>query len=516
MKERESGMIWKIAKKEFLLNLMTFKFAVGTILCVVLIAVFVPVLANDYQQRLQKYSQQVTNNEAKLRQVKAYRVLTPTLFRRPQVLSVFSQGLEKRLGDSAKIGFGIIPDFDMIPEINAGPAELNPYLSIFSTFDVLLIFKIVISALALLVAYDVVSGEKEQGTLSLTLSNRVARAHILMGKLLAGALTLAVPTTVAFIVGLLLLLGFPSIDLQASDWARIGIMYIASLAFLLAVYNVGLLFSCLTKSSALALVLGLFFWVLTIVVIPNGSVYLARRIHRVPDVETRNEQIESVRGQLRHEWSEKHNELPQGGGAYAAEGPFGGRGHWYIIVCDPAEAEYWKKGASLEMSLNSKYGRKLWEVEHAYVEGLLMQTQLARSIGMISPTCLYDNIMSALAGTNMADFQAWIASAGTYRQTILAYICNKTDDLRDLSYITQSTEAERIAWAKGGEFSKGAVQAASEHTLPLNLEDLPRFTYSTGVTEGLRRGAADLILLFVFNIVFFSLSFAAFQKYDAR
>jgi len=27
-------MIWKIAKKEFLLDLMTFKFAVGTIVCV--------------------------------------------------------------------------------------------------------------------------------------------------------------------------------------------------------------------------------------------------------------------------------------------------------------------------------------------------------------------------------------------------------------------------------------------------------------------------------------------------
>ncbi|HUU17836.1 MAG TPA: ABC transporter permease subunit [Sedimentisphaerales bacterium] len=259
-------MIWKIAKKEFLLNLMTFKFALGTVLCTVLVAVFMPVLADDYQQRLQKYSQQVMDNEAKLRQVKAYRVLTPTIYRRPQVLSVFSQGLEKHLGDSARIDFG------MIPEINAAPAELNPYLSVFPTFDVLLIFKIVMSALALLVAYDVVSGEKEQGTLGLTLSNRVARVHILLGKLVAGALTLAVPTTVAFIVGLLLLFGFPSIDLQVSDWARIAVMYIASLAFVLAVYNVGLLFSCLTRSSALALVLGLFFWVLAIVVIPNGSV----------------------------------------------------------------------------------------------------------------------------------------------------------------------------------------------------------------------------------------------------
>jgi ABC-type transport system involved in multi-copper enzyme maturation permease subunit len=509
-------MIWKIAKKEFLLNLMTFKFAVGTILCVVLVAVFVPVLADDYQQRLQRYSQQVTDNEARLGQVRAYRVLTPTVYRRPQVLSIFSQGLEKRLGDSAKIGFGVLPDFDTIPEINTGPAELNPYLSVFSTFDVLLIFKIVMSALALLVAYDVVSREKEQGTLSLTLSNCVARAHILLGKLVAGAITLAVPTTIAFIVGLLLLLSFPSIDLQASDWARIGVMYVASLAFVLVVYNVGLLFSCLTRSSALALVLGLFFWVLAIVVVPNGSVYLARRIQHVPDVEARNEQIELVRAQLRHEWSEKRSELPQGGGADAEEGPFGGRGHWYILVCDPAEAEYWKKGASLEMTLNSKFGRKLWEVEHAYVEGLFRQTRLARSIGRISPTCLYDNTMSALAGTDLADFQAWTSAARTYRDSLIAYIRNKTDDLRSASYVTQSTEAEQAAWAKGGEFRKDAVQAAGKHTLPLNLEDLPRFTCSTGILQGIQRAAPDLLLLVVFNLVFYSLSFVAFQKYDVR
>ena len=42
-------MIWKVAKKEFLLNLMTFKFAVGVIVCVVLMSVFMPVLVNDYE-----------------------------------------------------------------------------------------------------------------------------------------------------------------------------------------------------------------------------------------------------------------------------------------------------------------------------------------------------------------------------------------------------------------------------------------------------------------------------------
>ncbi len=49
-------MIWKIAKKEFQLNLMIFKFAVGTIFCIVLMAVFVPILVKDYEQRFQKYN----------------------------------------------------------------------------------------------------------------------------------------------------------------------------------------------------------------------------------------------------------------------------------------------------------------------------------------------------------------------------------------------------------------------------------------------------------------------------
>jgi ABC-type transport system involved in multi-copper enzyme maturation permease subunit len=510
-------MVWKIAAKEFLLNLMTFKFVVGTILCVVLVAIFVPVLAKDYRQRLQQYDQRVADNEAKLRQVKAYRVLTPTVYRRPQVLSVFSQGMEKRLADSAKIGFGTRPDFDKIPEINAGPTEVNPYLSIFPSFDFLLIFKIVMSALALLVAYDVVSREREQGTLSLTLSYRISRAQVLLGKLLAGLLTLAVPATIAFLVGLLLLLSSPVIALGGSDWARIGLMYLASLLFVLAVYNVGLLFSSLTGSSSLALILGLFFWVLSIIVIPDATVYVARRFLPVATVEAKDEQIAGIQKLFLHEWHQEQAKLPPGGAANATLGPFhGGNGDWFILVCDPAEAKYWEKGASFEVSFNVKYARKFWEVEHDYVESLLRQTRLAKAIGRLSPACLYDNTMNALAGTDLTDYQSWTERVRTYREMVLTYIRNKTDDLRSPSYITQCTQAEQVAWAKGDKFAEEASKVADKHTVALNLEDLPRFTYGVGIAQGLQRAAADLIVLLLFNLLMFSLSFVAFLRYDVR
>ena len=97
-------MIWKIAKKEFLLNLMTFKFSVGTILCVVLMAVFMPVLVNDYQQRLKGYNENVAANEAELRKVKVYKNITPIVYRPPNVLSVFSGGIDNQLDSSEKVG----------------------------------------------------------------------------------------------------------------------------------------------------------------------------------------------------------------------------------------------------------------------------------------------------------------------------------------------------------------------------------------------------------------------------
>ena len=100
-------MIWKIARKEFLLNLMTFKFAVGVVLCVALVGIFVPALMGEYRQSRAEYDRQVADQEAQLRRSKVYiNVLWGERYRvyhPPPVLSVFSAGSHKRLQDSAQV-----------------------------------------------------------------------------------------------------------------------------------------------------------------------------------------------------------------------------------------------------------------------------------------------------------------------------------------------------------------------------------------------------------------------------
>jgi len=493
-------MIWKIAKKEFLLNLMTFKFAVGTILCVVLTAVFVPILAKAYQERLKTYSENVAYNESELHKVTVYKNITPTVYRPPSALSIFSEGLEKQLGNSATI------NYNEVPEISASAA--NHYLSIFSIFDASLIFKIVISVLALLVAYDTISGERESGTLRLILANRTARHEVLLGKLLAGLVTLIIPVTIAFILGLVILLSFPMVDLAGSDWIRIGFMFLSSLVFIAAMYNLGLLFSCLARRSAISLVFGLFMWIIFVAVIPNGSVYLATQILPVEAEDKVNEQIALLRRDAQREFIREFRNSGrsfQPGSSRNDKSGKGGFGHGYVRSCNKAFMENNLIQYGIGVPIEIKYADKYSEVEYGRLRSLFEQTRLADNLSRISPIFLYENVMSALAGTDMASFRYFIDAVKPHRNDIIEYMRSRTDNFSSSSFFTPCTMEET-------EMSP----IVDDDAPPLDLRDLPRFVYKADIIGSLRRVIPDLALLVFGNVLFFALAFVAFLRYDVR
>jgi ABC-type transport system involved in multi-copper enzyme maturation permease subunit len=497
-------MIWKIAKKDFLLNLMTFKFAAGMIVSVVLAAVFMPVLTNDYQQRLRVYNRNVADNEAELRKVMVYKNITPTVYRPPNILSVFAEGVEKRLGNSALIYY------ERIPKIVAASQEGNPYISNFPMFDVSLILKIVLSILAMLVAYDVISGEREQGTLKLTLSAEIARYQVLLGKVLAGLITLLIPLTTVFLVVLFMLQLSPMVDFTGSDWARIGSMYIISLVFISVMYNVGLLFSCLTRKSAISLILGLFFWIVYMVVIPNGSTYLATRILPLESDEKIQNQLLFVQENRSSELEKIRKTLPRG----AESDDDGAFGKWYPLVANKGAIERWKKRSVLEDPVKIKYADRLWEVEHSYLNSLFKQKYLAKNISRLSPISLYENAMSAMAGTDLASSRYSMDRVRTYRNSVIDYIRSKTNNFSSLSYFTRSKkgdweEYQRMGWKRWREKKLA-------ETPPLDLQDLPQFDYEPEFIRNLQTAIADIGLLLFMNVCFFTLSFVAFLRYDVR
>ena len=504
-------MIWTIAKKDFLLNLMTFKFAVGVMLCIVLMTVFMPVLVKDYQQRLKEYNENVAANEAKLRNAKVYFgifYIGPNIYRPPAMLSVFSKGIEGHLDGSARIG----PH--NVPEINARLIAVNPYVSILPVWDVSLAFKIVVSALAILVACDVISGERERETLKLMLSGTVTRSHVLLGKLLAGLMILLVPLTIAFLVGLLILTSSSMVDLTTSDWAHIGLMYLVSLIFISAICNIGLFVSCLTKRSAISLMLGLFFWIVFITVVPNVSIHLATRIRPLESEDAVEERMRLVE----QEKKSKVEEIPWAGQEVQSEG----YSQWFILVCNKERMDCRQKRFTMNTPVDMKYADKLWEVKHRHLGDLLKQKELADNLSRISPVFLYENIMSALAGTDTASYQYFMARARAYRNEVIDYVRSKTDNFSSPLYFTQCTEADIAVYQEylDGKMSEEDFQEWKEkkitQVLPLDLLDFPQFIYKHDAVKSLNRAIPDLLLLIFANVLFFALSFLAFVKYDVR
>jgi len=481
------------------LNLMTFKFAAGTILSMVLVAVFVPILAKAYQERLKVYNENVTYNEAELHKVVVYKNITPTVYRPPSVLAVFSEGLAKQLGNSATI------EYNKVPEISGAAA--NNYLSIFSVFDASLIFKIVIGVLALLLAYDAISGERERGTLRLVLSNNAARYQVLIGKLLAGLLILVVAVTIAFTLAVVILFCFPMVDLTGSDWIRIGFMFITSLVFIATMYNLGLLFSCLAKRSAVSLVLGLFLWIIFAVVIPNASVYLATQIRPVEPEDKINEQIVALKREAQAEFN---SELERSGRSYmsgsgsTSDVSGGGFGHGYMRSCNDVLMHNSLIENSIGVPVKIKYADRYAEVEYGYLRGLIEQTHLANNISRISPVCLYENVMSALAGTDMASVRHFIDGVKLYRKDIIEYMRSRTNNFSSAIFFTPCTKEEI------------KTRPRTDDAAPLELSDLPRFSYKADMVTTLRRIIPDLAFLVLGNVLFFAVAFAAFTRYDVR
>lgn len=510
-------MIWNIAKKELLLNLMTFKFAVGVALCAALVGIFVPALIGDYRQSRAEYDKHVAEREAQLRQSRVYiNVLWGgryRLYRPPPVLSVFSAGSHKRLQDSAQIS---LTD---IPEMSSRPIAVNPYAATVPMLDVSSILAVVLSLLAVLIASDAISGERECGTLRLTLSAPVPRHNVLLGKVLAGLMTLLLPLTITFLISTLILISSSQVDLKAADGARLGLMYGISLLFVAAMYNLGLLASCLTRRSSVSLLSALFLWILLVQIVPNAGAYLAAHINPIEPQEAINSRLEIVVNERNKEVGELEDRIGYAGEEIASEDMFG---QWCVIVCDEAGMKNRQQRFAAGFPVRAKYAEKSWQIRHRYTTDLLRQKTLADQLARLSPIAAYQNAMAALAGTDVAASQHFIDKARDHRTEVIEYLRARTDGFSSPRYFTQCTETDRAFYQEYLDklLSEEDLQKWKTRKLarmqPLDLQDFPHFAYRNDVMAALRGALADTSALALAGLLFFALSFSAFMRYDIR
>ena len=154
----------------------------------------------------------------------------------------------------------------------------SPLSYLLGHLDFLFVVGTVFSLLALLFTCDAVAGERETGTLRITLSNALPRDLFLWSKLIGGYLVFVVPFLVALLFGLLMLvwqgfpLGEPEIFPRVLSLTAISLLYIA------VFFAIGTVISTYLDSAKTALVIAFTVWVFAVLVTPRVGFLAAKLI----------------------------------------------------------------------------------------------------------------------------------------------------------------------------------------------------------------------------------------------
>ncbi len=260
-------MLTSIIKKEILHNLSSYKFTIIIILSIVLILVSLFIMYRDYQLRVENY------------EILRPKSSEPIAIAPPTPLSIFAKGLDENLTRSYEIRFG--------GQIRVGSKQqsVNNLFRLFSTPDLLYVIKIILALCAMLFAFDMVCGEKELGTLKLTLSNHLNRPLLILGKWIGGFASFIVPFFLAVLLGTIFIILSPKVQFSGDIWLKLGLLLVSAVIYLAIFFSLGLLISSLTARPAASLVISLFAWAMLVFVIPNLGNILARQFVKIPSVQ---------------------------------------------------------------------------------------------------------------------------------------------------------------------------------------------------------------------------------------
>ena len=271
-------MLITLIQKEMMHHILSVRFIALLLMCVLLIPLNFHINYHRYLQRQVDYQETVKKAGSKdpaeqpwtRRQTTDPNLEVSKLILKPTPLSVFATGLES-----------VLPSYLGMTRngIQRGEAALStaPLAFLLGHLDFVFVVSTVFSLLALLFTFDTVAGEREAGTLRITLANALPRDIFLWSKLIGGYLVFIVPFLVSLIIGLLVLVwqGFPLAELDI--FPRVLYLMGISLLYIAVFFAIGAMISIYFGNSKTALIVAFTVWVFAVLILPRVG-FLAGQI----------------------------------------------------------------------------------------------------------------------------------------------------------------------------------------------------------------------------------------------
>jgi len=466
-------MLKNIIRKEILDNIVSPKFVFTFLLCTILIILSVYTGIGNYRAELKEYNSAMSLNKKNLDGQPSWSALAGTgtkITKPPQVLSTIITGIQDAVGRNATVNIA----YD--PILIDSKYDSNPVFAIFGPLDLILIVKIVLSLFAILFTFDAIVGEKETGTLKLTLSNRVPRDQIILGKAIGSFISLLVPLVIPFLIGLIMLNLFPDISLTGEDWWRITIIFIFFLLYLSVFFTLGLLISSRTTRSSNSLFILLFIWVTFIFVIPKVAVMSSRFIKPVPSVHEANAQKDAFLQEIQ-------GSAPKLMQAWREENPSEDTPEW--------QEKFRSFLTEMQQDLTAQIDEKNAQIIDAYQSKRTGQQMLALNLSRISPASALTFAALSLGKTGIHEHERFLNSIKTYKPVFTKWVNAKL--------------MASIDFNNPGQQPKPVLDDMPQHEfVPMTLG------------ESLSLALPDFIVMVLMIIVLFTGAFVSFLRYDIR
>ena len=509
--------IWIIARREFTQNILSLRLFIGLIVCLALFVASTYVLMEDYEKRLSTHNAAEIEHRNALESVKVYSYLRLNVAKPPEPLSVICLGLERQLGSTVKVSYEDVPTEAKI--LGGG----NPLLNVFSAVDAVLMVQIAFSLFVISIAYDVICGEHERGTLALVASNPVSKYHILIGKYLGGMASLLVPLVIGWIAAVLLINLNPMIEFDTAEWNRFVLLFAALALYLSVFFLLSMLISGITGRSARALVWLLFLWIVIVFIIPNGAVYIAKQVRPIPSksvVNIESAAIETAFREKIRDYGAKHRSSAYFSTEYSVisgNKPFA----FHVLAASREAMRWYLEGAKFYIPHRIEYAEQIGNLHQDYYRSLKRQTVLAENLSRLSPAWVYYNISTGLSGTDLRRHERFLQQAQDYRKTLMTYM-QEQGAFSSINWFTSvnindmPSQAGLVASDEETFFGNVTPQSWDD-VEPLDLSGMPIFTSGTAWGNVALGGALpDLVYLIFLNILLFLIAGAMFLKSEVR
>jgi ABC-type transport system involved in multi-copper enzyme maturation permease subunit len=438
-------MIRTVAKKELLTSIRTVRFVVVVLVCCLLTPMSVWVLSSDYLKEVEDYQGRV-DLEARRETGKE---LVLNVNRPVPELSALFRGINPESINS--ITLKVFVGWNL--PIAAATQSVTH--DIFPTVDLTFIIGVILSALALMLSFDAVSGEKADATLKLMMSNSVPRSAVVLGKWLGLSATLFIPLLLGMVISLLIFFATTGVQLSTDNWTALAAALIAS-AF--TSRRSTSIFSCLAA------------WGLLVIVLPQAANAVSEMIDPIPTAQEAEKNIRLF-------YNDFAETLRKTNMDYAGQ----------------AKREGWSDGKAiggqytnaLKMSIKSRedinnFERDFW----LQASG---QENIGRTVGLASPYSALTHVLISLADTGPEVQRDFLLQAYRYGERFFREI-----------------HTQRFSNLAGPDY-------------PELIAQQPKFQFEgPSFVQRLQNSAWPLAALVIMNILLVVVGVIAFNRYDVR